>query len=129
MEPHSVPNDLYRGLHCGPDSRFLNTPAQAPLPPKCSTLLHVLSSNLSVFILIYSSLSIRPYLFVLFWSDSGQPVLLVCRRGGRPFASCWVPAASCWVPAASCWAPAAWGRFNHIATKSLKHRWNIVGTF
>ena len=64
MEPHNVPNDLYRGLHCGPDTRFLNTPAQAPLPPKCSTLLHLLSSNLCLFVLIYSSLSIRPYLFV-----------------------------------------------------------------
>jgi hypothetical protein len=69
MEPHSVPNDLYRGLHCGPDSRFLNTPAQAPFPPKCFTLLHVLSSNLCLFVLIYSSLSIRPYLFVSFWSN------------------------------------------------------------
>ena len=69
MEPHSVPNDLYRGLHCGPDSRFLDTPAQAPLPPKCSTLLHLLSSNLCLFVLIYSSLSIRPYLFVPFWSS------------------------------------------------------------
>ena len=81
MEPHSASNDLYRGLHSGPDSRFLNTPAQAPLLPKCSTLLQLLSSNLCLFVLIYSSLSIRPYLFVPFWSDSGQPVLLTCRRG------------------------------------------------
>ena len=73
MEPHSAPNDLYRGLHCGPDSRFLNTLAQAPLPPKCSTLLHLLSSNLCLFVLIYSSLSIRPYLFVLNrWGEATQ---------------------------------------------------------
>ena len=70
MEPHSASNDLYRGLHSGPDSRFLNTPAQAPLPPKCSTLPHLLSSNLCLFVLIYTSLSIRPYLFVPFWSNA-----------------------------------------------------------